>query len=94
MPTGLGRLENHKNTHQVFNVGPSSATPVKRHLNDVSLAGRLWPTFICILGFLRNSGTCMRAGPPVIEPSTSWVDPEIPLGRGGVLGEGVLTTLF
>ena len=64
MPTGLGRLENHKNTHQEFNVGPSSAAPVKRHLNGVSLAGRLWPTFICLLGFLRNSGTCMRAGPP------------------------------
>ena len=38
--TGLDPLKNHKATKPAFNVGQSSAPPVKRHLNGISLAGR------------------------------------------------------
>ena len=38
--TGLDPRKNHKATKPAFNVGSLSATPAKRHLNGVSLAGR------------------------------------------------------
>ena len=37
--TGLDRLKNRKATKPAFNIGPSSALPVKRHINGVSLSG-------------------------------------------------------
>ena len=44
--TGPDFLKNHKATKPTFNVGPSSARLVKRHLNDVSLAGQCWHALV------------------------------------------------
>ena len=38
--TGPDPLKSYKAARPAFNVEPASETPAKRHVNDVSLAGR------------------------------------------------------
>ena len=58
--TGPDPLENHKASHPACNVGPSLAdlrNISKGWTNGVSLEGRSWPTFCCLMGFLMKTGT-------------------------------------